>query len=69
MCFSRYSSLRRKASRVRSGAILSIFAHARKYLELDSDNIAVAAVLDGRMRNGILSIGVMAATLRLRDRD
>jgi len=29
---------------------------------------AVAAVLDGRMRNGILSIGVMAATLRLRDR-
>lgn len=29
---------------------------------------AVKAVLDGRMRNGILGIGVMAATLRLRDR-
>ena len=53
MCFSRYSSLRRKASRVRSGAILSIFAHARKYLELDSDNIAVAAVLVALVRNGL----------------
>lgn len=29
---------------------------------------AVDAVLAGRMRNGILSLGVMAATLRLRDR-
>jgi ADP-ribose pyrophosphatase len=29
---------------------------------------AVEAVLAGRMRNGILSIGVLAATLRLRDR-
>jgi 8-oxo-dGTP pyrophosphatase MutT (NUDIX family) len=29
---------------------------------------AVEAVLDGRMRNGILGIGVMAATLRQRDR-
>lgn len=29
---------------------------------------AVDAVLAGRMRNGILSIGVLAATLRLRDR-
>ncbi|MFK4762770.1 NUDIX domain-containing protein [Microbacterium sp. ZW T5_45] len=29
---------------------------------------AVAAVLEGRMRNGILGIGVMAATLRLRAR-
>ena len=29
---------------------------------------AVAAVLDGRMRNGILAIGVLAAAQRLRDR-
>ncbi|MFK0400700.1 NUDIX domain-containing protein [Microbacterium sp. NPDC090225] len=29
---------------------------------------AVDAVLAGRMRNGILSLGVMSATLRLRDR-
>ncbi|MFJ4252172.1 NUDIX domain-containing protein [Microbacterium sp. NPDC090003] len=29
---------------------------------------AVDAVLTGRMRNGILGLGVMAATLRLRDR-
>ena len=29
---------------------------------------AVDAVLDGRMRNGILAIGVLAATQRLRDR-
>jgi ADP-ribose pyrophosphatase len=29
---------------------------------------AVAAVLDGRMRNGILTIGVLAAAQRLRDR-
>jgi 8-oxo-dGTP pyrophosphatase MutT (NUDIX family) len=29
---------------------------------------AVRAVLDGRMRNGILSIGVLAAAQRLRDR-
>ena len=29
---------------------------------------AVSAVLDGRMRNGILSIGVLAAAQRLRDR-
>lgn len=29
---------------------------------------AVAAVLDGRMRNGILAIGVLAASQRLRDR-
>lgn len=30
---------------------------------------AVSAVLDGRMRNGILAIGVLAASQRLRDRD
>jgi 8-oxo-dGTP pyrophosphatase MutT (NUDIX family) len=29
---------------------------------------AVSAVLDGRMRNGILAIGVLAASQRLRDR-
>jgi len=29
---------------------------------------AVAAVLDGRMSNGILSIGVLAAAQMLRDR-
>ncbi len=29
---------------------------------------AVSAVLDGRMRNGILAIGVMATSLRLRER-
>lgn len=49
-------------------------AHARVDEEADirvewvplSD--AVDAVLAGRMRNGILGLGVMAATLRLRDR-
>ena len=49
-------------------------AHAREDEEADirvewvplAD--AVDAVLAGRMRNGILSIGVLAATLRLRDR-
>ncbi|MGO4487623.1 NUDIX domain-containing protein [Microbacterium sp. 2RAF4] len=30
---------------------------------------AVSAVLEGRMRNGILAIGVLAASQRLRDRD
>lgn len=30
---------------------------------------AVSAVLQGRMRNGILAIGVLAASQRLRDRD
>jgi ADP-ribose pyrophosphatase len=29
---------------------------------------AVDAVLDGRMRNGILTIGVLATAQRLRDR-
>lgn len=49
-------------------------AHAREDEEADirlewvplAD--AVAAVLDGRMRNGILAIGVLAAAQRLRDR-
>lgn len=49
-------------------------AHDREDEEADiriewvSLDDAVAAVLDGRMRNGILGIGVMAATLRLRSR-
>lgn len=49
-------------------------AHAREDEEADIRvewvplPSAVDAVLDGRMRNGILGIGVMAATLRLRDR-
>ena len=49
-------------------------AHEREDEEADiriewvSLDDAVAAVLDGRMRNGILGIGVMAATLRLRSR-
>jgi ADP-ribose pyrophosphatase len=49
-------------------------AHAREEEEADIRiewvplAEAVAGVLDGRMRNGILSIGVLAATLRLRDK-
>ncbi|GAA1253025.1 ADP-ribose pyrophosphatase [Microbacterium phyllosphaerae] len=49
-------------------------AHAREDEEADIRvewvplDAAVRAVLDGRMRNGILSIGVLAAAQRLRDR-
>ncbi|KQQ64483.1 NUDIX domain-containing protein [Microbacterium sp. Leaf320] len=49
-------------------------AHAREDEEADIRvewvplDEAVRAVLDGRMRNGILSIGVLAAAQRLRDR-
>jgi len=49
-------------------------AHAREDEEADIRvewvplDAAVGAVLDGRMRNGILSIGVLAAAQRLRDR-
>lgn len=49
-------------------------AHAREDEEADIRvewvplDAAVSAVLDGRMRNGILSIGVLAAAQRLRDR-
>ncbi|MFJ4996520.1 NUDIX domain-containing protein [Microbacterium sp. NPDC088619] len=49
-------------------------AHAREDEEADIRvewiplDAAVAAVLDGRMRNGILGIGVLAAAQRLRDR-
>lgn len=49
-------------------------AHAREDEEADIRvewvplDAAVAAVLDGRMRNGILSIGVLAAAQRLHDR-
>ncbi len=49
-------------------------AHAREDEEADirvewvALDDAVSAVLDGRMRNGILSIGVLAAAQRLRDR-
>lgn len=49
-------------------------AHAREDEEADIRvewvplDDAVSAVLDGRMRNGILSIGVLAAAQRLRDR-
>ncbi|MGJ0388700.1 NUDIX domain-containing protein [Microbacterium sp. CGR1] len=48
-------------------------AHAREDEEADIRvewvplDDAVTAVLDGRMRNGILSIGVLAAAQRLRD--
>ncbi len=57
-----------------SGVSAASDAHARvdeeadirvEWVPLDS---AVAAVLDGRMRNGILGIGVLAAAQRLRDR-
>lgn len=49
-------------------------AHAREDEEADIRvewvplDAAVRAVLEGRMRNGILSIGVLAAAQRLRDR-
>ncbi|MGW9270744.1 NUDIX domain-containing protein [Microbacterium sp. NPDC055599] len=49
-------------------------AHSREDEEADirlawvTLDDAVAAVLDGRMRNGILAIGVLAAAQRLRDR-
>ena len=49
-------------------------AHAREEEEADIRvewvplDAAVSAVLDGRMRNGILGIGVLAAAQRLRDR-
>lgn len=49
-------------------------AHAREDEEADIRvewvplDAAVSAVLDGRMRNGILGIGVLAAAQRLRDR-
>ena len=49
-------------------------AHAREAEEADirvewvALDDAVSAVLDGRMRNGILTIGVLAAAQRLRDR-
>ncbi|MFD6818505.1 NUDIX domain-containing protein [Microbacterium sp. NPDC059771] len=49
-------------------------AHSREDEEADIRLVwvplddAVAAVLDGRMRNGILAIGVLAAAQRLRDR-
>ena len=57
-----------------SGVSAAQDAHAREDEEADirvewvplAD--AVDAVLAGRMRNGILSLGVMAATLRLRNR-
>lgn len=49
-------------------------AHAREDEEADIRvewvplDAAIKAVLDGRMRNGILGIGVLAAAQRLRDR-
>lgn len=57
-----------------SGVSAANEAHARVDEEADIRvewvplDAAVAAVLDGRMRNGILSIGVLAAAQRLRDR-
>ncbi|MBC6495157.1 NUDIX domain-containing protein [Microbacterium sp. 4-7] len=57
-----------------SGMSTANEAHARVDEEADIRvewvplDAAVAAVLDGRMRNGILSIGVLAAAQRLRDR-
>lgn len=57
-----------------SGVSTANEAHARVDEEADIRvewvplDAAVAAVLDGRMRNGILSIGVLAAAQRLRDR-
>ena len=57
-----------------SGVSAAQDAHAREDEEADIRvewvplDAAVAAVLDGRMRNGILGIGVLAAAQRLRDR-
>lgn len=57
-----------------SGVSAAQDAHAREDEEADIRvewvplDAAVAAVLDGRMRNGILGIGVLAAAERLRDR-
>lgn len=57
-----------------SGVSAANEAHARVDEEADIRvewvplDAAVAAVLDGRMSNGILSIGVLAAAQRLRDR-
>lgn len=57
-----------------SGVSTANEAHARVDEEADIRvewvplDAAVDAVLDGRMRNGILSIGVLAAGQRLRDR-
>ena len=57
-----------------SGVSAAQDAHAREDEEADIRvewvplDAAVGAVLDGRMRNGILGIGVLAAAQRLRDR-
>jgi len=57
-----------------SGVSAAQDAYAREDEEADIRvewvplDAAVGAVLDGRMRNGILGIGVLAAAQRLRDR-
>jgi len=57
-----------------SGVSAAQDAHAREDEEADIRvewvplDAAVGVVLDGRMRNGILGIGVLAAAQRLRDR-
>ncbi|GAT73623.1 NUDIX domain-containing protein [Microbacterium hydrocarbonoxydans] len=57
-----------------TGVSVAPSAHAREDEEADIRtewvplDAAVDAVMEGRMRNGILSIGVLAAAQRLRDR-